>query len=163
MRFDVTDYCNEGFNTFDLTVTVNGEELPKSWSVNVVNLELSSTAPEVLLVPIGQSYDFPYVATGLVEKTLNVIIDNDTEHKITTTLSERSSGRDATIQIPPDNYYKELDHGAHKIQMYLTATVGGVSRSTIDRSIIREYIWYDAEDEETILASPKNGQTVDVQ
>jgi len=41
--------------------------------------------------------------------------------------------------------------------MYLTAMVGGVEKTTA--SIIREYIWYDVnnEDAPVLIASPLNG------
>jgi hypothetical protein len=44
--------------------------------------------------------------------------------------------------------------------MYLTADVGGISRTT--SSLIREYIWYDENDEEqpVLLASSYDGQTI---
>ena len=156
-EFDVTKYCNVGNTSFALSVAVNGTTIGQSWTVNIVDLHLESDAPEVLLISAAEAYNFPYTAFGALSKTLNIVIDDDTEHKITQTLSSVTSGRAAFAVIPAQ------EHGAHKIEMYLTATVGGVSQTT--DSIIREYIWYDVENtsEPLILASPKNGQTITAQ
>ena len=156
-EFDVTDYCNVGNTVFNLTVTVNGVNLGKEWTVNIIDLHLESDAPDVLLINATESYNFPYTAFGALTKTLHVIIDNDTENEIEQTLSSVTSGRAATITIPAQ------EHGSHKIEMYLTATIGGVLQAT--PSIVREYIWYDVNNtEETlILASPKDGQTITAQ
>lgn len=156
-EFDVTDYCNVGNTVFNLTVTVNGVNLGKEWTVNIIDLHLESDAPDVLLINATEPYNFPYTAFGALTKTLHVIIDNNTENEIEQTLSSVTSGRAATITIPAQ------EHGSHKIEMYLTATIGGVLQTT--PSIIREYIWYDINNtEETlILASPKDGQTITAQ
>ena len=156
-EFDVTKYCNIGNTSFALSVAVNGTTIGQSWTVNIIDLHLESEAPEVLLIDAAEAYNFPYVAFGALSKTLNIVIDDDTEHKITQTLSSVTSGRAAFATIPAQ------EHGAHKIEMYLTAVVGGVSQTT--DSIIREYIWYDVENtsEPLILASPKNGQTITAQ
>ena len=156
-EFDVTDYCNVGNTIFNLSVTVNGVNLGKDWTVNIIDLHLESDAPEVLLINATESYNFPYTAFGALTKTLHVIIDDDTEHTTTQTLSSVTSGRAAYVTIPVQK------HGAHKIEIYLTAVIGGVEQTT--PSIIREYIWYDVNNtEETlILASPKNGQTITAQ
>ena len=156
-EFDVTDYCNVGNTVFNLSVTVNGVNLGKDWTVNIIDLHLESDAPDVLLINATESYNFPYTAFGALTKTLYIVIDDDTDHKITQTLSSVTSGRAAYAAIPVQ------EHGAHKIEMYLTAVIGGVEQTT--PSIIREYIWYDANntEEPLILASPKNGQTITAQ
>ena len=154
-EFDVTDYCSVGNTTFNLAVTVNGTTLGKSWTVNIIDLHLESTAPDVLLISTSESYNFPYTPFGALNKTLYVIIDDDTEHKTTVSLSSVTSGRATQVTIPAQS------HGAHKIELYLEATVGGVLQQT--ESIIREYIWYNAESTTTILASPKNGETITAQ
>ena len=154
-EFDVTDYCSIGNTNFILTVTVNGTSLGKSWTVNIVDLHLETTAPDVLLINYENTYDFPYTAFGALNKTLYVVIDDDTEHQLTANLPSTTSGRTTSITIPAQS------HGAHKIEMYLKATVGGVLQQT--PSIIREYIWYNPSSSTTILASPMNGETITAQ
>ena len=153
-EFDVTDYCKTGSTTFTLTVTVNNVNLGKSWTVNIIDLHLESTAPDTLLINTEDGYDFPYTPFGALNKTLHVIIDDDTLHESTVSLIAATSGRLNSFTIPAQS------HGAHKIEMYLTALIGGVEQRT--DSIIREYIWYDVNDETTpiILASPYNEQTI---
>lgn len=155
MQFDVTKYCNIGNTTFELVVTTEGTQQTKNWTVRVIDLHLESEAPEVLLISSSEAYNFPYAAFGALTKTLHVIIDDDTEHEITATLTSITSGRTATVTIPAQ------EHGAHSIDMYLEATVGGVRRTT--EHLIREYIWYDDEVGTTILASPYNEQTITAQ
>jgi len=154
-QFDVTNYCSIGNTSFTLAVTVNNTTLGKSWTANIIDLHLESTAPEVLLISTDEAYNFPYTPFGALSKTLHVIVDDDTEHEMTVSLSSVTSGRATQVTIPAQ------DHGAHKIELYLEATVGGVLQQT--ESIIREYIWYDAENDTIILASPKNGLTITAQ
>lgn len=154
-EFDVTDYCSVGNTSFTLAVAVNGTTLGKSWTVNIIDLHLESTAPDVLLINSSESYNFPYTPFGALSKTLYVIIDDDTEHATTASLFAVTSGRTAQVTIPAQA------HGAHKIELYLEATVGGVLQRT--ESIVREYIWYNEASDVTILASPKNEQTITAQ
>ena len=128
-------YINIGNTTFELVVTTEGTQQTKNWTVRVIDLHLESEAPEVLLISSSEAYNFPYAAFGALQKTLHVIIDDDTEHEITATLASITSGRAATVTIPAQ------EHGAHSIDMYLEAMVGGVRRTT--EHLIREYIWYD--------------------
>jgi len=126
------------------------------------DLRLESDAPDTLLIASNESYVFPYTPFGALEKYLHVIIDGDTTHKTTVRLLSSTSGRPNSITITPDMIIETGNtiHGAHTIEMYLTATIGGIQQTT--DSIKREYIWYDATNVDTpvIMASPYNGQTM---
>lgn len=152
--FDVSSYCTVGNNTFDLDVVVNGTTITKSWTVTIIDLRLESDAPATLLVNATESYEFPYTPIGALTKVLHVLIDGK---ESTETLNAGTSGRPVSYTIAPQ------DHGAHTIEMYLTATIGGESQKT--DSIVREYIWYDAsnEDEPIILASSASAKTITAQ
>lgn len=157
-EFDVTNYCHVGpATTFNLNVNVEGTPLSKTWNVNIVDLRLETTAPEVLLIPHTEAYDFPYTAFGALSKTLHVIIDNDKVHETLVNLAATTSGRATQITIPAQ------EHGVHKLEFYLTASVGGVLQTT--DSIIREYIWFDEENEDVplLIASPQDKQTITAQ
>ena len=156
-EFDVSEYCRIGSTNFTLTVEVNGVSLGKSWTVNIIDLHLESTAPDTLLISSTEDYSFPYTPFGALQKTLHVVIDDDTEHESTVSLIAATSGRQNSFTIPAQA------HGAHKIEMYLTAEIGGQTQTT--DSIYREYIWYDASDTENpiILASQYNNQTITAQ
>ena len=156
-EFDVSEYCRIGSTNFTLTVEVNGVSLGKSWTVNIIDLHLESTAPDTLLISSTEDYSFPYTPFGALQKTLHVVIDDDTEHESTVSLIAATSGRQNSFTIPA------YAHGAHKIEMYLTAEIGGQTQTT--DSIYREYIWYDASDTENpiILASQYNNQTITAQ
>lgn len=161
-EFDVTNYCRVGTTSFTLSVNVNGTNLGKSWSVNVIDLHIESDAPDTLLLASNESYVFPYTPFGALQKTLHVVIDGDTTHEHTVSLVAATSGRANSYTITPAMILETGNalHGAHTIEMYLTANVGNTSQQT--DSIIREYIWYDATDTETpvILASSYNNQTI---
>ena len=158
-QFDVSDYCRVGTTNFNLTVTVNGARLGQAWSVNIIDLHIESTAPDTLLLGAEESYAFPYTPFGALQKTLHVIIDNDTENEIITSLQASTSGRASNFTIKP-SMFKTPVHGVHSIEMYLTATIGNVLQSS--NSVRREYIWYDSNntDQPVILASRYNNQTI---
>jgi len=155
MQFDITKYCSTTTTPFELVVTTEGTSQIKNWTVRLVDLHLESSAPDVQLISSTETYNFPYTAFGALAKTLHVIIDSDTEHEITSTLPSSTSGRETSVAIPAQ------EHGAHKIEMYLEAIVGGVKRTT--EPLVREYIWYNDEVGTTILASPYNEQTITAQ
>lgn len=160
-QFDVSRYCKVGNTSFTLQVEVAGVTLTKPWTVNIIDLHLETTAPTTLLLASNETYDFPYTPFGALSKTLHVVLDDVIELD-PVTLVATTSGRAATFTIDPADFETSI-HGAHKIEMYLTATVGGVTKTT--ESIIREYIWYDVNDTETpiILASPYDGETISAQ
>ena len=155
---DISDQCKRASinNNVSLSVSYGTDITPlgKTWKVNIYELNIESNAPDTLLISSTDSYNLPYTAFGALSKTLHVIIDNDKAHEITASLSAATSGYASTISIPPQA------HGTHKIEMYLTAIIGGIEKTTT--SIIREYIWYDINNEDTpvLIASPLNGQTI---
>jgi len=156
-QFDVTKYCKAGNTSFELTVTTNGEPQGKDWVVNLVDLRLESDAPLTQLIDSTESFSFPYTPFGALTKKLFVKVDGVALVPEGTTLVATTSGRTAYYTIPAQ------EHGTHKIEMYLTASIGGVPQTTA--SLIREYIWYDVDNEDTpvLIASPLDGQTVTAQ
>lgn len=151
-QFDVTNYCRTGYTTFNLVVEVNGASLGKSWTVNIIDLHIESNAPDTLLLNSSNSYTFPYTPFGALTKTLHVLVDN--VQVGTQELISDTSGRPSTYTISAQA------HGAHKIELYLTAVIDNITQRT--NSIIREYIWYDTNNDDTpvILASQYSGQTI---
>jgi hypothetical protein len=90
-----------------------------------------------------------------LSKTLHVLVDN--VEIGTQTLISATSGRSNSYSIPAQS------HGAHTVKLYLTATIGNTQQTT--DPVIREYIWYDANNTSVpvILASKYNGQTITTQ
>lgn len=158
---DISDYCKNASINNTVSITVNygtgTTPLGKTWKVNIYELDIKSNAPDTLLISNIESYDFQYTPFGALNKILHIIIDNDITHETTINLASTTSGRSSYYTIPPQT------HGKHTIDMYLSAEVGGVNQTT--NHIIREYIWYDVNNTDTpvILASPLNGQTLDIQ
>ena len=164
---NISDYCKTASinNIFSLSVSYGTDTTPvgKTWRVNIYDLYIESEAPETLLINSTSSYGFVYTAFGALDKTLHVLIDNQSVG--TKNLSASTSGRADTFTITPTMIQNVAGyiHGVHKIEMYLTANIGGITRTT--SRIARDYIWYDVTDTDTpiIIASPYRGQTLDVQ
>ena len=164
---DISNYCKTASinNIFSLSVSYGTDTTPvgKTWRVNIYDLYIESEAPETLLINSTSSYGFVYTAFGALDKTLHVLIDNNNVG--TKSLSASTSGRADTFTITPTMIQNVAGyiHGVHKIEMYLTANIGGITRTT--SKIARDYIWYDVTDTDTpiIIASPYRGQTLDVQ
>lgn len=156
-EIDVTDYCRLGSNTFNLSVTpTGGSAIPRAWTVQILELRLESDAPDTQLVEVGESIQFPYTPYGAMTKTLHVAVDG-TEIG-TYPIGQSVSGVPLEYTIPSQEY------GAHTISVYLEAVLDGVTIPTTP--IIRDYIWYDAEDEDApavILASTYRGQPITIE
>ena len=148
---DVSQYCTTGTNTFSLSVLVNQQKLGKTWTIEMIDLHLESTAPDTLLINYTENYAINYIAYGLVQKDLYVTIDN--REPAITQLSGNSSG------IPSTYPLGLLTHGVHTIKMQLKARIGGKLQES--NEIVRQYIWYnpDAEVGDTIIACRYAGLT----
>ena len=152
-EIDVTEYCRLGTQTFNLVVTVNGQDIPRIWTINILELKLESSAPQSQLIEVGNTIRFPYTPYGAMPKTLYVQIDGTTVN--TQSLNAAVSGTELEIEIPSQA------HGAHEVSIYLEAILDGEAITT--PVINRDYIWYDAsQDEQVILASSYRYATTNI-
>lgn len=126
-----------------------------SYKIEPINFKLTSNAEEGLIVSTEDTVTIPYIPFGNVDKTVHVVIDNDTEHESTFAIGT-VQGSETSVTIPAQ------EHGLHKIDLYMTAVADNKTIRTAH--VYREYIWYNPADtsEPIIVASPYNGQTLNI-
>lgn len=124
---DVTKYMGVGTNTVRVRVEVGeGAEMQVAqvtWSINVVQLTLSSSFSISTAVTRGQTLSIPYALSGAGTKTLRCYVDGtDTEDRSIT-----SSTANGSFSIATTN----LTHGTHTVQLVveLELTDGNVIKS----------------------------------
>ncbi len=110
---DVTKYMGVGTNTVRVRVEVgDGAEMQVAqvtWSINVVQLTLSSSFNIATAITRGQTLSIPYALSGAGTKTLRCYVDGtDTEDKSIT-----SSTANGSFSIATTN----LAHGTHTVQL----------------------------------------------
>lgn len=154
-EIDVTEYCRLGSQTFNLVVTVNGQDIPRVWTVNILELRLESSAPQSQLIEVGNTIQFPYTPYGAMTKTLYVRVDGNVVK--TQSLGAGISGSELEVTIPSQA------HGAHTISVNLEASLDGATIPTLP--ISRDYIWYDVNNtsEPIIIASPYRDTPIEVE
>ena len=155
---DITDYFTTIRNNQSITIHAYDDSntainASNTWTVNVINFQLESEAPNGLIISSDEPVSINYTPYGAIDKTLHVVIDEDTENETTIPLGTRG-GTPSSYEVPAQ------EHGLHKIDMFLTADVN--TKTLYTSHIYREYIWYNVNDTENpvILASPQNGQTI---
>lgn len=124
---DVTKYMGVGTNTVRVRVEVGeGAEMQVAqvtWSINVVQLTLSSSFSISTAVTRGQTLSIPYALSGAGTKTLRCYVDGtDTEDRSIT-----SSTANGSFSIATTN----LAHGTHTVQLVveLELTDGSIIKS----------------------------------
>ena len=110
---DVSKYMGVGTNTVRVRVEVGeGAEMQVAqvtWSINVVQLTLSSSFNIATAITRGQALSIPYALSGAGTKTLRCYVDGeDTEDRSIT-----SSTANGSFSIATTN----LAHGTHTVQL----------------------------------------------
>ena len=142
---DVSPYCVLGKNTFNLVITTDtNETFTRSWTVDIKQLNIESTASETAIVEIGNTIDLPYIPYGAMQKTLIVKIDG--VQVKTESLGAGITGTEQICTIPAQSVA-----GAHTIELKLSASINGDTKYS--DPIVRDYIWYNPEDNNTIIIS----------
>lgn len=117
---DVTKYMGIGTNTVRVRVEVGeGAEMQVAqvtWSINVVQLTLSSSFNIATAITRGQTVSIPYALSGAGTKTLRCYVDgDDTEDRSIT-----ASTANGSFSIPTTN----MAHGTHPVQMVVELELG---------------------------------------
>ena len=142
--FDIGDYLSVGSNTIRLSISVEtgGESntvVTKTWTVNAVNMYLTWDYDDTT-VNEGDTFTLYWTPYGDLEKTTHIIIDSvETATSTTTRSGVRQS---ATLDA--------LSHGAHMVEIYLTATVSGTEIQS--ESVCHDMIFLDSSDTTPIIA-----------
>lgn len=150
-EINIGEYLELGTNIVEIKTMVNtgGSDFEKTkrWTVNVVDVSLNWEYDETYINLITNPLTLSWAVTGNVSKTTHIVIDDF--YTIDTDKTELSTTQSLTIQ-PEELIEKGLTHGAHKIEMYVTAEVGS-SIITIP-SIVKYFIFVDLNSTQPIIS-----------
>ena len=146
--FDCTDFISLGSQKLTLSIVDDaGSLVTKSWTVQKVDIRLESSFNDKLTYPLDE-VSFDYTPYGAISKDIHFKIDGTEVYKITTS----SSGIPMAYNIQPRS------HGAHLVEVYITAEVNG---STVESNhIYKDVIWYDSESDVPVIGCVSRDITV---
>lgn len=130
-EFDITEYLTVGTQKVNLSIIDDaGSLVTKNWTVQKIDVRLESTFNDKLTYPIGD-ISFSYTPYGAVSKTVHFVLDGVEIGTVETT----SSGIPMSYTLPSQS------HGAHLLDMYITAEING--NMVESNHITKDIIWWD--------------------
>lgn len=129
---DISEYCTTGTQRFSITLSTDGGvAVPaKYWDVQVVDVRLESNFNDRTIYSTTDYVSFTYTPYGAnVSKTVHFKLDGVDLDPVVTT----SSGSLMSLSLPPQ------DHGAHLLEVYITANVNGKAIET--PHLYKDIIW----------------------
>lgn len=116
VSLDVSPYLASGSNTLKVKVEdVYGNSKTFVFRVAVVSLSIASNFDASATIAAGATFDYTYIPTGTVEKTVRFEVDGT----VVATETVSASGTQCTRTLPA------MTHGSHVLRVWFTATVSG--------------------------------------
>ena len=129
--FDATDFATTTSQKFTLTITDDAGSLTtKSWTVQKVDVRLESTFSDAYAYNIG-NVSFNYTPYGAIEKEIHFVLDGE----------ELGTVKTSTSGIPMSYVIPSQAHGAHLLEVYMTATINNTLIES--NHIYRDILWQD--------------------
>jgi len=141
----IGSFLTEGQNRVKIKVT-NEDDIyaTKSWLIDAIALSVSSTLDDTAVYTGVLPLYYTPVGNN-IEKTIHFVVDGDEIATATVTASNRQQRQD----IP------EQSHGAHRLKVYATATVEGVS---VTSNVLEwDVIWAETNNMTPIIACSFEG------
>lgn len=119
-EFDITDYVTSTPQDFRLVVTdTNSATNRKSWTVNYVDFNLTSSFDDTVTYSSEEQVRFRYTPNGAIPKTVHIILHDDLDEDgnpthITVDLDSTTTGKPQQRDLPL------LSHGSHLVEVYMT-------------------------------------------
>ena len=121
---EIGEFLDLGENRVEIVLTLNtgGSDftVTKRWTVTTVSVDLTWDYDETQLNYVTNNLTFYWSVTGNVMKTTHIVIDD--LYQIDSDPTVRINTQDITIPSNELNNYG-LGHGAHKVEMYVTAQI----------------------------------------
>ena len=129
---DISEFISIGSQKFTLTVTDDGGSVSvKSWTVQLVDVRLTSNFRDRVVYQAGETVSFSYTPYGSISKTVHFIFDGVELESVVTSVS----GTMQSYTLPAQ------EHGAHLLECYITANINGVDIET--DHIFKDIVWFD--------------------
>ena len=147
VSIDVSPYLSPGTSTVRLTVMDStGNNKSRSFTITMVSLYLTS-AFDWTVIQTG-AVTYAYIPYGSISKTVHFKVDGREIGTAVTTVS----GRQLTYTIPIQT------HGDHTLEVYLTATINGVTVSS--DSLFYDVIWISGSNNTPVIAVNDDTESV---
>ena len=141
IEFNVSKYLSVGSYQLKLSVAdESGGFASKTWTVQQIDFKIKSDFNDKLTYPIGM-VSFGYEPSGNISKDIHFVLDGKEIGKLTTATSGIPMGYDIPTQT----------HGAHLLEVYMTATVNG--NYIESNHILKDIMWCDENNEQPIIST----------
>jgi len=149
VTIDVGEFLGSGTNKVKLSVAdVYDNSKTINFTINAVELTISSTFDPSGIFPADEDVEFTYVPVGAVEKTVYFVVDGDLVGTETVVVS----GRQQSFMLPP------MDHGSHSVLAYFTAVIDG--ETVTSNSLYYDIIVVDPSSNIPIISSTWTNENV---
>lgn len=162
ITFDLSSFnTTAGTRKYTLTFTDSlGNVSSKTWTIQMVDLKITSDFNSARTYTVGQDVDFSYTPYGAIAKDTHFILDGT---EIYTLTNNTANNTPMSYKISGATYGT---HGAHMLEVYMTATLNGVTIET--NHIKKDIVWFNAQQDSSgnyqlpVISSSYRGQTLNI-